>query len=201
MRERRVLTFARGDGPPPHGTRVKHEWFHAASSIRLRCRTCSCRSARSKAVLAVSSNRTGKKSNGYCVTHARAAASLAARDKGPPLRALPSASKRSESNRALSRSNSASCRARNGAAGLGLTSNPVSEPNWVGTDLFFLFMFLPFLSAAGLGRPCSTKNPRLPGNRGLEESTSLISQFPPRRTCSAATGTSVPSRAGYPGRL
>ena len=78
----------------------------------------------------------GKTSNGYRVTHARAAASLAARRNGlsswrvpAPLPAAPRATG------ALSRSSSASCLARNGAGGAGLPRTPFRARTLVGTRL------------------------------------------------------------------
>ena len=131
--------------------------FHAASSTRLRWRTCSCRLARSNAVSAISSNRAGNTSNGYRVTHARAAASLAARRNRLAICDPQHPSSRFTSNFTLSRSSSASCLARKGPVGIGFTSNRVSGPNSVGTRLYFVFMFLPFFNAARPGGPVQQK--------------------------------------------
>jgi hypothetical protein len=53
-------------------------FFHTASNSRLRSRTSSCFSASLTAEAAFSSKSVGKTSNGYGVTHAKAAASFAA---------------------------------------------------------------------------------------------------------------------------
>ena len=50
------------------GTRVNYQWFHAASSSRLRSRIATCRSARRNAAAVFSSNKAGNTSNTNATT-------------------------------------------------------------------------------------------------------------------------------------
>jgi hypothetical protein len=125
-----------------------------------------CRAAR-----AFSSSNEGRKSRGYPLVQAIAAASWAACRRGAYSAAPQASFKRRPRSRPLSRSNSVSWVPRNGIDDCGTTVRRGSGSVPRGRDVSVLFIsFCRVVALPGRGGVlCSTKNPRLSGNRGCRE--------------------------------